>query len=227
MKVRYGVLSRILDVALVCAALPLVLALIVLVAVVHKLIQGGPLFYSQLRVGKGEKLFRIYKFRTMVENADTAGSSVTTGRDPRITPFGRFLRKTKLDELPQLFNILKGDMGFVGPRPDVPEIIRTYTPGMRRIFQVRPGLTSYATLHLCDEEQLLARVKDPEAFYENTLVPLKVRLAMEHVERTSFFFDLRILAQTLFKLSFPGALLRLREDPLVSELRHRVAGGRY
>ena len=140
----------------------------------------GPVLYAQKRVGLHEQIFFVYKFRTMVDKADTLGTSVTTGADPRITPVGRVLRKTKLDELPQLFNVFKGDMSFVGPRPDVPEITAKYTPAMKQIFSVRPGITSVATLDFRHEEEILAKVPDPDKFYDEVVVPLNVGLAMEH-----------------------------------------------
>ena len=113
--------------------------MMLIVAVIIKLTSKGPALYAQARSGSRRKAFYVYKFRTMVDKAEALGTSVTTDIDPRVTPIGRFLRKTKLDELPQLFNVLKGDMSFVGPRPDVPDITDKYTPEMRRVFEVRPG----------------------------------------------------------------------------------------
>jgi lipopolysaccharide/colanic/teichoic acid biosynthesis glycosyltransferase len=158
----------------------------------------------------------------MIENAEEIGTSVTTRRDPRITPLGRILRRTKIDELPQLINVLKGDMSLTGPRPEVPNIVGNYTLEMKRIFQVRPGITSLATLHLKDEEQILAMVSDPDEFYENVLVPLKIRLGMEHVHRNSFAFDLRILCQTLWTVTL-GRWWPIEEHQAVSHLRRRLS----
>lgn len=157
----------------------------------------------------------------MVAYAERLGTSVTTRKDPRITRIGRFLRKTKLDELPQLWNVLKGDMSLVGPRPDVPEIVQKYTPEMKRIFQIRPGITSVATLHLRDEEAILARVHDPDRFYEDVLVPLKVKLSMEHVDRNSFAFDLKILFQTIWMLTL-GRWWPIKEHPAIAKLREKI-----
>ena len=181
----------------------------------------GPVFFRQERVGWKEKIFRVYKFRTMVENAEEMGTSVTTQNDPRITSVGRVLRRTKLDELPQLINVVRGDMSLVGPRPDVPEIVRNYTPEMRRIFQIRPGITSLATLHLRGEEGILAKVNDPDKFYEEVLVPLKVKLAMEHVDRDSFAFDLKILCQTIWMLTL-GRWRPIEEHGEITLLRLRI-----
>ena len=185
----------------------------------------GPVFFRQNRVGLNGKIFRVYKFRTMVDRAEDLGTSVTTGNDSRITPLGRFLRRTKLDELPQLINVFNGDMSLVGPRPDVPEIINNYTSEMRRIFNVRPGITSIATLHLGDEEDVLAKVEDSDSFYEEIMVPLKVKLAMEHVDEDSFWFDIKILFQTLWMLTL-GRWWPIEEHPEVAELKRIIAADR-
>jgi len=157
----------------------------------------------------------------MVERAEEMGTSVTSRDDPRITTIGRILRKTKLDELPQLINVFKGDMSLVGPRPDVLEIIENYSPEMRRIFQVRPGITSVATLHLRGEEAILDQVQDKDGFYEEILVPLKVKLAMEHVDRDSFAFDLKILCQTVWMLTL-GRWWPIEEHAAVTKLRNML-----
>ena len=185
----------------------------------------GPVFFRQNRVGLNGKIFLVYKFRTMVDRAEDLGTSVTTGNDARITPLGRFLRRTKLDEFPQLINVFNGDMSLVGPRPDVPEIINNYTSEMRRIFNVRPGITSIATLHLRDEEGVLAKVEDSDSFYEEIMVPLKVKLAMEHVDKDSFWFDIKILFQTLWMLTL-GRWWPIEEHPEVVELNKKLTADR-
>ncbi len=192
-------------------------------AALIKLTSPGPVIYAQKRVGLHERIFDVYKFRSMVDKADTLGTSVTTGVDPRITPIGRFLRKTKFDELPQLFNVLKGDMSFVGPRPDVPEITSKYTPDMKRIFMIRPGITSVATLHFRHEEEILAKVKNPDEFYDRVVVPLKVDLAMEHVRKNSFSFDLLILIQTVWVLTPLGRIWPVKEHNSVKLFREKYA----
>lgn len=199
------------------------LPLMVIIAVLIKLTSRGAVLYAQKRVGLHEKIFFVYKFRTMVEKADTLGTSVTTDFDPRITPVGRVLRKTKLDELPQLFNVFKGDMSFVGPRPDVPEITAKYTPAMKQIFAVRPGITSVATLHFRHEEEILAKVPDPDKFYDNVVVPLKVELAMEHVRRNSFWFDLSILLQTVWVLTPFEGLCPVKEPEIVRVFKEKYS----
>ena len=207
-------LKRIFDFVAACLGLALFSPFMLVIAFLIKATSPGPVFFRQERVGWKEKVFRAYKFRTMVEHAEEMGSSVTTRNDPRITPIGIILRKTKFDELPQLINVFKGDMSLVGPRPDVSEIVCNYTHEMRRIFQIRPGITSTATLYLTDEESILAEVKDPDSFYQDVLVPLKVKLAMEHVDRNSFTFDLKILCKTIWMLT----LGRRIEDPQITQI---------
>ena len=170
-------------------------------AILIKATSSGPALFSQMRVGRHGRLFRVYKFRSMVSNAEQLGTSVTTAVDRRITPIGRLLRRSKLDELPQLWNVLTGEMSLIGPRPDVPEIVEAYSGEMRRILDIRPGITSIATLYLRDEESLLATSDDPDRIYNLVLVPFKVALAMEHVERDSFFFDTQVLMQTVWALT--------------------------
>lgn len=186
-----------------------------------KVSSAGPIIYSQERVGRNGRIFHLYKFRSMVINAEQMGTSVTASKDPRITRIGRLLRKTKLDELPQLWNVLKGDMSFVGPRPDVPEIVNSYNGNMRRILEVRPGITSNATLYLRNEEGLLSLAKDPDKAYDEIFVPAKVKLAMEHVDRKSFFFDLSILIQTVWILT-GGRIWPLKEHPIVNEIKQDI-----
>jgi lipopolysaccharide/colanic/teichoic acid biosynthesis glycosyltransferase len=154
----------------------------------------------------------------MVNHAEQIGTSVTTSNDPRITPLGKILRRTKLDELPQLINVFKGDMRLVGPRPEVLEIVRNYSTEMRRIFRIRPGITSVATVHLRDEEEILAKVPEPDRFYEEVLVPLKVKMALEHVDRNSIAFDLKILCQTIWMVTL-GKWWPIKEHPAIAELR--------
>jgi lipopolysaccharide/colanic/teichoic acid biosynthesis glycosyltransferase len=157
----------------------------------------------------------------MVDRAESLGTSVTAGNDSRITPIGRILRRKKLDELPQLINVFKGDMSLVGPRPDVPEIVEKYSSEMRRIFSIRPGITSVATLHLRDEEEILAKVKNPDTFYEEVLVPLKVRMAMEHVEKDSLWFDMKILLQTVWMLTL-GRFRPIELHPEILKLKRKL-----
>jgi len=180
----------------------------------------GPVLFKQVRVGYLGRPFDIFKFRTMVVGAESLGSSVTVAGDQRITRLGRFLRRTKLDELPQLWNVVRGEMALVGPRPEVPEIVAYYTTEMRRILTVLPGLTSVASLDLFDEEGLLAGANDPDDFYIKVLVPAKVSYAMVHVDDRSFRLEVATLWRTaaaalnrLFGKSSGGELMsRMRES---------------
>ena len=215
--------KRLFDMICSLAGILVFAPFMLIIALVIKLTSQGPVLYTQARVGLHEKIFRVYKFRTMVDKAESMGSSVTTGADRRITPIGRFLRKAKLDELPQLFNVLKGDMSFVGPRPDVPEITAKYTPEMREIFAIRPGITSVATLHFRQEEAILSNVPDPDRFYDETMVPLKVELGMEHVRRNSFWFDFSILFQTVWALTPLAKVWPVKELDVVRQFREKYS----
>jgi lipopolysaccharide/colanic/teichoic acid biosynthesis glycosyltransferase len=213
--------KRIFDFAIVLSLFWFILPIFIVVIILIKRKSTGPAFFRQYRVGLNEHLFRIYKFRTMIVNAAKMGTSVTTRHDTRITPFGKLLRKTKLDEIPQLLNVFKGEMSLVGPRPEVPEIVDKYTGNMRQLFIVKPGITSLATLHLVDEERILSQVSNPDTFYEQVLVPIKVKMALEHIEQNSFSFDLKILLQTLWMLTV-GRWWPIPEHKLINELRENI-----
>lgn len=155
-------------------------------------------FFVQERVGRHGKIFRVIKIRTM-RPIDGINTSVTTGTDPRITRSGRFFRRTKIDELPQLINVLKGEMSFVGPRPDVPGFADNLQGDDRVVLSLRPGITGPATLHFRNEEELLARQPDPERFNQEIIYPEKVRLNRQYVENYRFIDDLRFIWQTIFR----------------------------
>ena len=212
---------RLFDFVISLVGILILSPLIIITVLLIKLNSPGPILFIQDRVGRNSCIFRLYKFRSMVNNAEKMGTSVTTGKDPRITKFGRILRKTKLDELPQLWNVLKGDMSFVGPRPDVPEIVNNYTPEMKRILDVRPGITSNATLHLRNEEELLSLAKDHDKAYEEIFVPAKVKLAMEHVNRKSFLFDFGILLKTVWALT-GGKIWPIKEHQIINEIKQDI-----
>jgi len=181
------------SVALAVLALPL-LALGLLV----RLGSPGPALFRQQRVGRRGRLFRIWKLRTMY--SDTRGRQITTAGDRRVTPLGRFLRRFKIDELPQLVNVWLGDMSFVGPRPEVPLYVAQYTEEQRRVLSVRPGITDPASLQFRDEEAVLARFADPERAYVEVVLPLKLDLAREYLERQSLGGDLALIVTTLARL---------------------------
>ena len=167
------------------------------IAIVVRWSSPGPSLYRGPRVGRDGKIFRILKFRTMVVNADRLGGSCTADDDERITRVGKLLRKTKLDELPQLVNVLMGEMSFVGPRPELERFTRTYSAREQQILRVKPGITDLATLWDSDEGSILAGESDPECAYREKILPTKLRLQLEYVERTSFLLDVRILLQTV------------------------------
>jgi lipopolysaccharide/colanic/teichoic acid biosynthesis glycosyltransferase len=164
---------------------------------------GGPVFYRGERVGLNGKPFRIFKFRTMVVDADKIGGSSTPEDDPRITRIGRTLRKYKLDELPQLFNVLSGKMSLVGPRPEVQRFTDLFTPEERAILTVRPGITDWASLWNADEGSLLAGAEDPDRVYLELIRPTKIRLQLEYVHQCSSLTDAKIIFLTLFALIRP------------------------
>jgi lipopolysaccharide/colanic/teichoic acid biosynthesis glycosyltransferase len=200
----YDAVRRTVDLAAAGAGLVLFAPVGLLVAAAIAADSRGPVFYNGRRIGRNGVPFRMWKFRTMVPDAERRGSSVSREGDARVTRVGRFLRWSKLDELPQLWNVLSGEMSLVGPRPDAPEILETYTPPMRRALEVRPGITSVASLWLRNESRLLADAASPDEVYETIIVPAKVRLALAHLERQSLLFDWGILVATV------GAWLHLR-----------------
>jgi len=176
--------------------------LVACVAVAIKLDSRGPVLYKGARVGINGRRFNIRKFRTMVTNAEAVGGSTTPEDDPRVTAVGRFLRGNKLDELPQLWNVLIGEMSLVGPRPQVQWAVDLYTPEERLVLSVRPGITDYASLRFANEGEILKGSKDPDRDYMEKIHPEKMRLSLEYVRSRSFSGDLSIIAQTL------GAVIR-------------------
>ena len=158
-------MKRSLDLLFSITGLLALSPLLLLIILVIKFSDGGPVFFRQVRVGQGGRKFRIWKFRTMIVNAEKLGLSVTRDGDPRVTPVGRLLRKSKLDELPQLLNVLAGEMSLVGPRPEVPRYVEQYSPEQRRILELKPGITDLAILEFSHEEDLLRSRPDVERFY--------------------------------------------------------------
>lgn len=169
---------------------PVLLVVSVLVAVTSP----GGVFFRQERVGKDGKPFRIFKFRSM--RKDNAGLKITTGNDSRITPVGRFLRKSKIDELPQLINVLVGDMSFVGPRPEVADYVNLYTPYQRQVLLVRPGITGLASIRFRNENDLLTASDDPNRTYVEQIMPRKIDLDLEYIPHASVFYDIKLIFQT-------------------------------
>jgi lipopolysaccharide/colanic/teichoic acid biosynthesis glycosyltransferase len=178
------------------------LPLMALIAAAVAVTSRGPVLFRQKRVGENERAIELLKFRTMLYNLSSAGPGVTRSGDPRITPIGRFLRRCKLDELPQLLNVLRGDMSLVGPRPDLEEFCQALGPEHRLVLTLRPGLTGWATLHFRNEEQLLAAVPKEQlvSYYRETILPQKAQLDMAYAERATFLGDLAILGGTFLTL---------------------------
>ena len=199
--------KRLLDTALAATGLLLASPLLLICGAAIWLDSPGRIFFRQRRVGQGGKPFDIVKFRTMVERAEQMGSRLTAGGDSRVTRVGKWLRKTKLDELPQLFNVLKGEMSLVGPRPEVPEYVAAYNEEQIRVLDLRPGITGLASLAYIDEEKLLANEPDKEAFYLKTLMPQKLELDLFYGENVSFLTDTQMIFATLAKLVHPAEKL--------------------
>jgi lipopolysaccharide/colanic/teichoic acid biosynthesis glycosyltransferase len=190
-------LKRLVDIILAFAGLLMLLPLFVFIALLIKLDSKGPVFYRGIRIGRYGRPFRIYKFRTMVVNAEKIGGPSTADDDPRITQIGKFIRKYKLDELPQLINVLKGEMSFVGPRPEVQHYVNMFTEEEKAILSVRPGITDWASLWNPDEGAILAGSPDPEKTYMEKIRPEKIRLQLKYVKERSFWIDLKIIFLTL------------------------------
>ncbi|MCK9375629.1 MAG: sugar transferase [Syntrophobacterales bacterium] len=201
-------LKIIFDLILSGLALIITFPFLNIIAFIIRKEDGGPVFYRGERVGLNGKLFRIFKFRTMVVNAEKLGGPSTADDDPRITRIGRKLRKYKLDELPQLLNVLLGDMSLVGPRPEVKRYTDMFTPEERTILTVRPGITDWASIWNPDEGSILAGAADPEEAYLELIRPTKVKLQLKYVREQSFITDLRILWETGIVLINPKAKLK-------------------
>lgn len=191
-------LKRTFDVVVSAIALVLLAPLMAAVAIAIRLGSSGPALFKQERVGRNFQRFKILKFRTMVVDAPKLGAQITQGTDdPRITPIGKFLRRTKLDELPQLINVLRGDMSFVGPRPEVPRYVEMFRDDYQEILQVRPGITDPASLKYRDEGAILAQAADHEAEYVERILPDKIALAKQYVRRPSFATDVVLIFRTV------------------------------
>jgi lipopolysaccharide/colanic/teichoic acid biosynthesis glycosyltransferase len=193
----YPVAKRLFDVLASTAGLLVLSPILLVTAILIKLDSDGPVLYTAPRVGRGGRIFRMYKFRTMVVNADTIGGSSTPDDDPRITCVGRILRKHKLDELPQLLNVANGTMSLVGPRPQVKWAVDLYSDEERQVLSVPPGMTDYASLRFPNEGEVLKGSTDPDKDYMEKIHPEKMRLSLEYVRRRSFATDLSVLFQTL------------------------------
>jgi lipopolysaccharide/colanic/teichoic acid biosynthesis glycosyltransferase len=197
-----SVAKRLFDVLAAGAGLLVLAPLLLAVALWVKLDSKGPVLFRQVRIGRHGVPFDIYKFRTMADRPDAgsrgAGPQLTVGQDPRVTRAGRFLRHYKLDELPQLLNVLEGTMSLVGPRPEVPRYVECYPPAARStVLSVRPGITDLAAILYKDESTILGQARDPEQAYVETILPVKLEYYQRYVRERSFWLDLRIIFRTL------------------------------
>jgi len=194
------VMKRGFDIIVSFLGLVVLSPLLLLLAVVIKLDSPGPIFFRQERIGRGFRPFFIFKFHTMVQDPFGRGRLITVGDDPRITRAGRFLRKTKIDELPQLINVLRGEMSFVGPRPELPQYVELFRKDYEEILRIRPGITDLASLKYHDEAAVLKQLENPEAEYCDRILPDKISLSKEYVKKSSFVFDLAIILKTVTKI---------------------------
>ena len=210
-------LKRSLDISVSLAALILLMPLFFVCAAVIKLTSPGPTFYRARRVGEGGNIFLMHKFRSMVVNADQIGTDLTPQGDPRVTRFGQFLRKVKIDELPQIIDILKGNMSLVGPRPESPAYAKYYDEKQKRILDVRPGIVGPTQIIYRHEELILKDKEDPDAYYVQELMPRKLAVDMDYIKNRSFLLDVGILFRALlavFMVDGREQMSRLQEKYL-------------
>ena len=199
-------LKRAFDITVSSLVIFIALPLWAIIAIAIKFDSPGPVFYSGARIGKDGSPFTIYKFRTMIVDALQEGPGITRQDNPRITRVGRFIRKLKIDEMPQLINVLRGEMSIVGPRPEDPRYVAHYTPEQRRVLSVRPGMASPAFNKYRHEEELLATAGDDlERVYLTQILPDKLRMDLDYIDQQSFLFDLSVLAQAALSLFRPSA----------------------
>jgi lipopolysaccharide/colanic/teichoic acid biosynthesis glycosyltransferase len=192
--------KRILDVIAATCGLVLLAPGFVLIAILVKADSKGPVLFRQRRVGRNFQEFWILKFRTMFVDAPSKGGPLTHPGDPRITPMGRILRKAKVDELPQLINVFRGEMSLVGPRPEVPHYVDLFRSDYEELLKVRPGMTDLASLKYRDESSMLGEASDPECEYVTRILPDKIALAREYLERASLSFDMWVIVQTIVQM---------------------------
>ncbi len=195
-------MKRVFDIIFSVVGILLLTPLLIIIALIIKANDGGPMFYRGLRVGLNGKLFRMLKFRTMVADAEKVGGPSTSDDDPRLTKVGKFLRKHKLDELPQLINVLKGEMSFVGPRPEVKSEVDTYASEWKVIFSVRPGLTDLSSIKFRNEGEIIANsgIKDAHEAYRRIIKPQKLELQRGYALKHSFLLDIKVMWMTLLAI---------------------------
>ena len=208
-------MKRLFDIVASLVGLIVFAPIMLIVGIIVKITSPGPMLFSQKRLTKGMREFNIYKFRSMVSNELREKNTVQIkGSSSEITPIGKFMRKTKLDELPQFWNILKGDMSFIGPRPELPRRLKYYDERQKEIFFVRSGISSPASIVFSDEEYLMNQVKDPEKFYIQEIMPYKIELNLYYIEHQSFFYDIWLIIATLLKI-----VNRVKNEDIVKDKR--------
>lgn len=189
-------MKRLFDIVASTLGLLILSPVFIIVAIWIKLDSPGPVFYRQTRVGRYNKDFRIFKFRSMRVGSDKGSLVTIGGRDPRVTRSGYFIRKFKIDELPQLINVFKGDMSLVGPRPEVRHYVNFWTPEQMRVLDVRPGITDPASIRFRNENELLEKADDPERYYIDVIMQEKIKLYLDYVENSSFWYDVKLIFLT-------------------------------
>ncbi|MFK8110702.1 MAG: sugar transferase [Rubripirellula sp.] len=192
--------KRIMDLLVSSLGIVILSPFLIMIAIAVRVTSPGPVLFRQTRVGRNLEAFQILKYRTMVVDAEKLGLQITAGADPRITWVGRILRKSKLDELPQLFNVLKGEMSLVGPRPEVPKYVEMFRDEFQRILVVRPGVTDLASIKYRDESEILSEAEDPEQAYIDQVLPDKLKLSEEYALHSSIALDFWILWKTFLRI---------------------------
>ncbi|MCC7534518.1 MAG: sugar transferase [Bacteroidia bacterium] len=193
-------IKRFFDIIFSGIGILFLLPIFFILAILVKLESKGPIIFKQIRVGKNNVDFKLFKFRSMYLDAEKRGQLTVGMKDPRITKMGYFLRKYKLDELPQLFNVFIGDMSLVGPRPEVRKYVDYYTPEQQKVLTVRPGITDYASIKFINENELLAKAENPEEFYITDIMPQKLKINLQYIENPSLFKDIQLIVTTLLKI---------------------------
>ncbi len=193
-------MKRLLDIIASFIGLVILLPFLVIIALLIKISSKGNVFYRQVRVGKGNIDFKIYKFRTMHANADKKGLLTVGGRDPRVTKIGYYLRKYKLDELPQLINVLLGDMSFVGPRPEVRKYVDLYTEAQKEVLKVRPGITDLASIEFKNENEILSKQTNPHQYYIEVIMPHKLEINLRYLKNRSVLKDIGVIFKTFLAI---------------------------
>jgi len=195
---KYG--KRIFDLVLAIPSIVILSPIFLLCAVLIKIETSGPVFFTQERMGRGWKPFRLYKFRTMVKDASRIGPSVTSANDPRITRVGRILRKLKIDEMPQIINVIKGDMSVIGPRPEVRKYVEAFRDDYKDVLRIKPGMTDYALIAFRNEEEILSKFEDMEEGYLKEVLPKKIELYRKYMEEMSLLTDVKIFFKTILEI---------------------------